>query len=326
MASTFQYTVDADGTFPNKKVNIEHLDLEIRESQINVALNSVMMVGPNCVISFRSDLAESEVGLLEAIVFNHTGAPLPVQPMPVIIYSDGTPTPTAADGKPFTLPNIFPGEVLLNFAGVDDSPTSRFNGNVFGLQQVGVGDAVFTMNFTDGFFMAGGHVSWDGGGFGSYIEMEIIAPASTTSNPAVANTGNCTLVQTGVPGLNIIVPAAGNGAKSILAPVPVPSYHDESMVLNGYWTYTEPWIGNGQVTPGVPGSSKYNLFDQPIALAHLCLIHAMKDDGERELIAPAIKPKWILPEWKLRVTLHNADASKTLRASWDLMLARRKSV
>ena len=31
----------------------------------------------------------------------------------------------------------------------------------------------------------------------------------------------------------------------------------------GYWTYSEPWVGKGTVTPGSPGASKYNLFDFP---------------------------------------------------------------
>lgn len=236
--------------------------------------------------------------------------------------------PVAADGKPFVLPNSFPGEVLLNFTGVSDklSPPERFAGDLFGLQQVGVGTSQAVLDFLDGLFLAGGHINWDGGSWGSSVYMELYAPASTVKDPASPNTGNCNVVPTGLPGLNIIVPAAGNGAKDLDVPVPIPAYDDETNAQTGYWTYSEPWVGKGVMAPATPGSGKYNLFDQPLELAHFARLHLFLDTGQRDLIAPAIKPKWILPEWKMRVIISNADAGKTLRVGWDLLIARRKSV
>lgn len=236
--------------------------------------------------------------------------------------------PKAVDGKPYVLPNIFPGEVLLNFTGSSDalSPPARFGGTLFGLEKAGVGDAEFTVDFLDGIYLAGGHIEWEGGSAGSTVKMELQAPASTVSNPVPAGTGNCDLVATGY-GFNIIMPAApGTGAKQIAVPSPVPSTDDETNAQTGYWNYSEPWVGKGTVVAGAPGASKYNLFDAPLKLAHFCTLHLMRDSGARDMIAPAIKPKWILPEWKLKVSIHNADANKTLKLVWDLLVARRKSV
>lgn len=235
--------------------------------------------------------------------------------------------PRAADGKPFVLPNIFPGEVLLNFTGCSDklSPAERFGGSLFGVQQVGGGDTSQTLDFLDGVFLAGGHIDWTGGSWGSYVSFEMVAPASTVKAPASPGTGNCNLVPIVGVGFNIIVPAAGNGAYDLDAPIPIPAFTDETNEPNGYWDYSEPWVGKGTVSAGSPGVSKYNLFDVPLELAHFAKIHIFRSEGTRDLIAPAIKPKWILPEWQMKVAVRNAGTG-TLSVGWDLLLARRKSV
>ena len=246
-----------------------------------------------------------------------------VQPTANLRISD----PKAADGKPFVLPNSFPGEVLLNFTGASDkisAPTARFSGALFGLQQVGVGSTVFTVDFLDGIFLAGGHINWDGGSWGSSISMYLSAPASTTKAPATANQGNCNKVQV-AQGAYIIVPAAGDGVYDLDVTIPIPAYDDETNEQTGYWNYSEPWVGKGTVSPTGTNTAKYNLFDFPITLAYFTKLHLFLDSGQRDMVAQAIKPKWILPEWQMQVIIDNVDANKTLRAGWDLLVARRKS-
>lgn len=236
-----------------------------------------------------------------------------------------TRAPVAADGKPFFLPNIFPGEVLLNFTGCSDalSPPERFGGALFGLQKTGAGSAEAVIDFLDGVFLAGGHIEWTGGSWGSSVYMELLAPASTTKAPASPGTGNCNKVSTGL-GFNIIVPAAGDGEFDIDAPVPVPANDDETNAPNGYWNYSEPWLGKGVVS-ACPGTGKYNLFDAELELAHFAKLHLFRDTGWRDLIASSIKPKWILPEWKMKVIITNAGTGE-FSVGWDLLIARRKSV
>jgi len=238
-------------------------------------------------------------------------------------HLDSIEPPIAADGKPFVLPNSFPGEVLLTFTGASDGVT-RFGGDIFGLQVVGAGTATQTLVFNDGIFLAGGHVDWDGGSWGSYIQLDMTAPASSTKAPASPGQGDCNKAPTGL-GFNIIVPAAGDGAYDLDVVTPIPSTDDETNAQTGYWNYSEPWVGKGVVSPGVPGNSKYNLFDIPLALAHFTKLHLFLETGQRNMVAPAIKPKWVLPEWQMKVTVVNTDAAKTLRVAWDILLARRKS-
>lgn len=245
-----------------------------------------------------------------------------------VFSGEDIPNPVAADGKPFVLPNSFPGEVLLNFTGSSDkvSPEERFGGDLFSLEAVGVGDETFTIDFLDGVFLAGGHIEWDGGSQGSYVYFELVAPASTTVAPGTPGTGDCDLVPV-AQGVNLIVPAVpGTGSRVRSTSIPIPAFDDETNSPTGFWSYSEPWVGVGTVSPGIPQAAKYNLFDIPLELAHFAKLHLLRDTGARDMIAPAIKPKWILPEWKMKVALHNADANKTLRLAWDLLIARRKSV
>jgi len=325
MAST-NYNFTISTAFPNAKVDSDKLATQLRSSAIITALDYVATADGVCSVWFKDALSSGDQTLLGAVVAAHDGVSGEPDPIPVVGYSGANPAPIAADGKPFVLPNSFPGEVLLNFAGVSDklSPAERFGGDLFGLTQAGQGTQTFTIDLLDGIFLAGGHIDWDGGSYGSSIYMELTAPASTTKAPATANQGNCNLVPIG-GGLHIIVPAAGNGAYDLDVAIPIPATNDETNEQTGYWTYSEPWVGKGSTTPGVPQHSKYNLYDFPLELAHFTKLHLMLDTGQRDMVAPAIKPKWILPEWKMKVAVTNADANKTLRVVWDLLIARRKS-
>jgi hypothetical protein len=240
---------------------------------------------------------------------------------------DGTPAPVASDGKPFVLPNIFPGAVVLNFTGRSDkitAPAARFGGPLFGLQAAPGATETFLVDLLDGIYLAGGHVDWEGGSWGSFVHLELMAPATTTKAPAVLGHGNCNKVATGY-GFNIIVPAAGNGEFDLDVPVPVPASDGETEVANGYWAYSEPWLGRGVLTPSATPTARYNLFDQELELAHFAEVHLAKDIGTRDLAAGSIKPKWILPEWHMRVEIYNADVTKTLKVVWDFVLARRRT-
>ena len=326
MSTPTTYTYSITNDFLNQFVNNDDLSKEIQTSAIVTALDSISTADDNCDIVFKDALSTTDQDILEALVAAHAGIPLSRMAMPVQVESSpGKPVPVAADGKLFVLPNSFPGEVLLNFTGVNDklSPPERFGGELFGLQQVDAGSTSMDIDLLDGIFLAGGHVDWDGGAWGNNVYMELHAPASTTKAPAVANQGNCNKVPTGY-GFNIIVPAAGNGQYDLDTVIPIPAYNDETNVQTGYWTYSEPWIGKGTVSPAA-GNGKYNLYDVPLELAHFCKLHLFLPTGQRDFVAPAIKPKWILPEWKIKVTITNT-ATGTMRICWDLLIARRKSV
>jgi len=77
MATVFTYTIASEGWFPNFAVDPPRFSLEIRASAITKALDSVLVAGGNCVVTFKADLSAGEEAALEALVFAHSGAPIP---------------------------------------------------------------------------------------------------------------------------------------------------------------------------------------------------------------------------------------------------------
>jgi len=75
MATVFEFTIDSEGTFPNKKVDIPSFTEEIQASSITAVLVSVAIVGGNCVITFATDLSDAEVVILSGLVEAHTAIP-----------------------------------------------------------------------------------------------------------------------------------------------------------------------------------------------------------------------------------------------------------
>lgn len=324
---TTSYTF-AIASLKNGKVDPTTLTIEIEGGGLATNLDHIESTDETLVIFFVDALSVEDETRFNAIVAAHTGESLPPVPIGVIQYASETKkAPVAADGKMFVLPNSFPGDVLINFTGCNDggSPPKRFGGSLFGIQITGAGTETVTVDLLDGIFLAGGHIDWDGGAWGNEIYMELLAPASTTKAPAAEGQGNCNRVAIG-GGYYMLVPADGNGTHDLDTVIPIPSAADETNEATGYWTYSEPWIGKGTISASIPGHGKYNLYTMPLELAHMCKLHLFLPTGQRDFVAPAIKPKWILPEWKLSVTATNTNPDATFRVCWDFLLARRKSV
>lgn len=90
--TVFEYTVDADGTFPQKRVDIPSFAEQIQASSISVALIGITIVGGNCRIEFATNannppgLTNAEIAVLEGLVQTHTAL---------------------SAGKPHTLPYVW---------------------------------------------------------------------------------------------------------------------------------------------------------------------------------------------------------------------------
>lgn len=99
--NVFQYQVDSENTFPNKKVDVIRFTKEIRESAILVALDSVVLGGGYCTITFKTDLPQDQILLLESLMFAHSGEPIPTNVLP-----DGTPLVAIAQRQSDGIPQI----------------------------------------------------------------------------------------------------------------------------------------------------------------------------------------------------------------------------
>jgi len=322
------YSIQND--FPNHKVAPDRLTQQIQQSAIVTALDSINTSGDLCAVIFKAALSTGDVTILDGIVATHSGEPLPNDvPAPVQSYSGvATPSPITTDGRPVALNNLFPDYVMLYMAGAgDDSTTGRGNGTVFQAQSDAAGDTDVEFYFNDWIYIAGGNMRVEGAALGDYATFEVHAPA-TPVTASGSNTGNCNLVDPGVGAAILIVPAAGNGAYNVdlTQAVPINSFNtDVPRQPTGYWDWSAPDTGLGTVTPGAPGHSGYNLFS--VALDPMVRFMAkfpLLGDNSINLTIPAISPKTILPQWILRVRMHNSGHAG-LKLCWGLVTARVKT-
>jgi hypothetical protein len=310
----YTYSIEAD--FPNHVVSTSALASEIAASAIVTSLNRVDTSGDSCDIWFNAALSLSDGSLLDAVVANHTGLLPSSTPQSVILSG-----PSTMDGKPIFLPNLFPGNVFLYYAGCgDDRTTGRGAGALFQLSSVAAEDKVLEAHFNDWVYLAGGALSWVGGVVGDYVTLEVVCPATAVTS--VSGTGNCNVVN------GVIVPAAGDGAYNVdlsaASPVPAQSVVvDESTpgTPNGYWNWSDSPTGLGTITPGTPGGSSWHLIAAEVKLVRFISKMPIFGTGTMTAQVPAVKPKKILPQWKFRVTLHNST-EKSLIFTWHFITAR----
>lgn len=236
--------------------------------------------------------------------------------------------PTTSDGKQIVLPNLFPGNVLLYITGVGDSSTVIGAGSKFKLSSSsGTQDLEF--QFRDWCYLAGGGIFYETATTNDEVSMKLFAPASTVSTSSGGNTGDCNLYSLG-DGMNMIIPAAGNGTHNITSAIPVPAYDEENgETPDGYWDWDSPDTGAGTVSANASALGGFNLYDFPIDISYFVRnlqLVGNGADGNFALTVPAIKPKKILPQWKFKVSLVNGGALHTVKVGWYLVTARRKTV
>lgn len=298
MAAT-KYTYSISSAFPNHKVDINRLTLEIMQSDIPVALDYINVSGDDCDIWFKEAIPTSVgEGELDDIVAAHSGEPLP-----------DVPSAKTSDGRPIIQVNSYgPGKILY-ITGIDDDE------NPFRIESEEVEDVVLDANFHSDLMLAGGFLRWDGGGFEDTVDFEVWALATEVENPgSVGQPANCILYPTGL-GFNIVVPNPG-GDKYVdyTTAVPVPASDGD-----GWWDLD----ANSHVTPNTSHKGEYNLFDTNIRLAEHIDEFPIWGSGSQKLQDPNIKPSNLLHQWTLRVTLHNRSGN-TLKAVFVLITGKNK--
>lgn len=76
--SLAEYTY-AFSDFPNGKVDTDRLYQEIVGSTITIALSQIQTIGTACKLYFKAVLPDNDVAVLDGLVANHSGEPLPVE-------------------------------------------------------------------------------------------------------------------------------------------------------------------------------------------------------------------------------------------------------
>jgi hypothetical protein len=312
-ATTYSYDI---ASFPNKKVDTARLEQELVRSSITIALDHINQDGNSIVVVYKMALQPAEKGLLDTLIGQHSGEPLPTQAMPVSFEA-----PTTSDGKLIVQPSMFPGGVYLYLTGAGDDG-GRGNGQQFAVQSEAAGDTSVEFHFNDWVYLSGGGFTWQGAEFGDSMTFDFYSPATPVA-PNQAHTGNCNLVDPGVGAAILIVPANGNGSFDVdLAHgVPVPAYGPGGVGTVGFWDWSEPDTGKGTLMAGTAGKAAWHLFAAPIPLVKFANRIPVMGDGFVDISPPPIKSKKMLPHWKGRVTLHNSGHAG-LKVAWYLATAR----
>ena len=316
--------------FPNEKVSSDLLTQQIQTSSIVTALDYLNTSPTECDIYFKDALSAGDETILNNIVANHSGISPPNKNIqPVQVYSGvDAPNPVTTDGRPIALTNMFPDYVVLYMAGCgDDKTTGRGKGTLFQVSSDAAGDTPVTFSFNDWIYIAGGNLRVIGAALGDYVSFEASAPASAVTANGT-NTGNCNLVDPGIGAAILIVPANGDGAYDVdlATAVPINAFNtDVPRQPTGYWNWSAPDTGVGTVAPGIPGKSMYNLFAVAIdPLVRFVAKFPLLGENSINLTIPAISPKTVLPQWNLKVILHNSGHTG-LQLCWGLVTARVKT-
>lgn len=315
MSST-KYTYSISGDFPNNKVDDDRLAQEIRTSSIPVALDFIQTAGDECNIWFKAALSSGEETTLDGLVASHSGEPLPLPD-----------EPKADDGKLFVAPNIFPLGSLTNFCGVADDVAQGLvgQGDLLTIASVSQGDTEKIIQFIEQSFLAGGFIQYDGGIIGDWVSFAVVVPGTVgTSNPGA---GMWNKVPIG-GGINVFVPAAGNGnwdlnlsekenanvSFSKVRPVPAPS--------GGFIDWNED---TEAITLNASQKGGFNLFDADMTINEFITKVPLLGSGQFVMTVPAVKPIKMLAHWKYKITLHNSTekslkiAAMMYRAKWNAL-------
>lgn len=230
------------------------------------------------------------------------------------------------DSVPFTSSSLFPSWALLYFTGSADSSSVRGEGEPFSVTLAEAGDVVKEFSFLDGVYTSGGGIFWRNANPGDSISLECHSNATPlTSTPG---TGNCNLATVPGVGAILIVPAAGDGAYTVdfTNANPIPAIDDNTQRGTGYWNWSDPWTGKGEVSPSVPGKGRYNLFAIHIVLGRFANKIPLLGSGQLPLQVDTVKPKYFLPQWHWNVKVHReVTASPSLDVSFYLMTGRKST-
>lgn len=257
-----KYTYSVQNDFPHHKVDNARLHYEVQKSKIKVALGGVSVTEDVCDVMFNGDLDSTDQDRLDEVVSKHDGTPLPGPK----VDKDGIPITVdkAAESDGRQIVAVSPAGVGWKtwFTGAGDSPTEgRGMGTPMRVEFDGT--ETFPCTKTGGFgflelvAIHDGQVNWGPPEVWSYedrFHLGAHIPANTPV-PNGSNTGNVNLYPLG-PGMNLLVPAAGNGTHDIELATAVPTPCAEG----GYWNIDE---NTGVITPG-DGTTLWQMYDFPL--------------------------------------------------------------
>lgn len=306
MAAT-DYTYSISGAFPNHKVAPSRLTLEIQQSDIPIALDYIGTANDDCHIWFKAPLDAGEQATLDGIVATHSGEPLPNPAQ--LVQLDG---PLEADKKPVVVVSPATTGLLTWLTGRGDDPVlGRGQGTPLRLDFTGPDTKVLEFGFDEPIEINDGQIWWrpsDSWGPDDEFSVGVRMPGNVAT--ATPGTGNVNAVVIG-PGMELYVPAAGDGSHTIDLATAVPV---KASAKDGYWD-----VGDftGNVTPSTtPGAASWNLFNFDLTAHLVRSISCGHPLGVWDI--DVYKTEWIHQSWKIVFEVVKNSAGAGTIGGWIL--------
>lgn len=221
-------------------------------------------------------------------------------------------SPIDRDGKPVI--NLFPAttgfKTWITSRGddIDSGPAGRGLGPQIALTFSGTGEQSIEFQFYEPLEVHDGQFSWSPAeNWNSSDEFSFSVKMEATVAESTPGTGNANAVPLG-GGALLYIPAPGNGAYTIDLDqaVPVPASSQD-----GFW---ECDYDTGEVGPGNPQASAFNLFNFPIESWMLANISMGNPLGVFDL--DVYKVEWVHQRWKARLKVTKNTNSAGECSGW----------
>ena len=342
MATTYLYHVTSEPPTPdpgyravrppNQKVNAGGLSAEIQKN-VDIPITGAASVHGNTLrIDFQADLDTAMEAELDSVVASHAG--LPASPGGTdengnwIVTMSGPTDPE--DKKPvFVISPATEGFVTWLIGAGDDvgSPPGRGEGPRFRVDfEAAEVPATKTIEFqfSEPIEVHDGQIQWtDPANWGPDDDFSLGVRCPATG--AIANgggTGNANKVPSGIPGVNILVPAAGDGAWDVDLAKAVPvSIKTDTNDDTGFWDVV---YNTGEIKPSAtPGAARWHLLDQEVSgwlIRHVAMTHP---GGWFDI--DVYKTEYLHPNWVLRWEVNKKTPGDGTATGWILSFRRHVS-
>jgi len=311
MAAT-KYSYSISGDFPNRRVNPTLLTEQIQQSSVIVALDYIETYDDTCDIWFKAPLSAGDVTVLDGIVATHSGEPSPNPAQ--LVQLDG---PLEADKKPVIVVSPATTGMLTFLTGRGDSEAGPGTGTPLRIDFADAADQNLEFSFSEPVEVNDGQVWWSPlSAWGPDDEFDVGMRMPATPATSTPGTGNVNAVNLG-PGMDIYVPAAGDGSHAVDLAEAVPV---RAANKDGYWDVDDI---TGAVTPSaMPGAASWNLLSFDVLGYLVRGISCGHPGGWWDI--DVYKTEWIHPNWKFRFVVRKATAGAGIIGGW--MLTFRKTV
>lgn len=256
MHTTYSYGINQT---LNGKIDPDRLEKEIIHSEaygfgvFHVVYHDIVVAGDDVHVVFKDGLTAEDKTVLDTVIAQHAGEAL--RP-PALVELDALQESDKRIAVVAT-PVEHGWASWMTGAGDDLEEKIRGGGDDFYLEFEGPGEKVIEVKFFEPVQLHAGEVLWGGTGWSpkDKFDVQVFIPGNKIGGSLSNASGDGNVhVMPYAPGVNVIIPASGDGNYSIDLTKATPLY----AYNNGYWKMD---ITTGEIFPAPKGDGEWNLVD-----------------------------------------------------------------